>query len=259
MNIQNSGIMIEAVGLEKSFGDNNVLRGVNFSVRRNEIIAVIGSSGSGKSTLLRCLIDLERVEKGSIIIENEHIVRDGVYTHQKDIARIISKMGMVFQSFNLFPHLSVRANLELPLIIANKNLPSNAVPREEICARAEELLKKVGLSDKPDAMPGTLSGGQKQRVAIARALMKKPDIMLFDEPTSSLDPELTVEVLQTMKALAEEKMTMVVVTHEMSFARDVADRIIFMNNGIILEEGTPDEIFCHPKFDRTREFLASVK
>ncbi len=244
--------LIKVNQLKKSFGKLEVLKNISFEVEKGDVIAVIGSSGSGKSTMLRCLINLETVNGGDIIIEDKPLVKDGKYPGSREIKEITSKMGMVFQQYNLFPHMSVRKNLELPVKLVKKAEPS------AVSARCNELLEKVGLSDKAEVYPAKLSGGQKQRVAIARALMLSPDIMLFDEPTSALDPELTGEVLNVMRQLAEEHMTMVVVTHEMAFAREVANKVIFMDNGEILEEGSPEEIFTHPKNQRTVEFLKSV-
>lgn len=244
--------MIRVSGLNKRFGDNHVLKDINFEVEQGDVIAIIGSSGSGKSTLLRCLIDLEKADGGTIMIEDKALVKDGVQAPPTEVRKIISRMGVVFQHFNLFPHLSVRKNLQLAPRIVNKE------NKAEIEAHTEKLLSEVGLESRIDAMPSTLSGGEKQRVAIARALMMNPDIMLFDEPTSALDPELTGEVLKVMSDLAKAKMTMIVVTHEMGFARSAANKILFMNDGIILEAGTPDDIFNHPKNQRTREFLASI-
>lgn len=247
-----SKTMIRVTSLDKRFGDNHVLRNINFEVEQGDVVAIIGSSGSGKSTLLRCLIDLEQADGGTIMIEDRALVKDGVQAPPAEVKKIISRMGVVFQHFNLFPHLSVKKNLQLaPRIVAKED-------KGQIEADTKKLLAEVGLSDRIDAMPSTLSGGEKQRVAIARALMMNPDIMLFDEPTSALDPELTGEVLKVMGDLAKAKMTMIVVTHEMGFARSVANKILFMNDGIILEEGTPDDIFNHPKNERTREFLASI-
>ncbi|WP_295362779.1 amino acid ABC transporter ATP-binding protein [uncultured Pseudoramibacter sp.] len=247
-----SKTMIRVTSLDKRFGDNHVLKNINFEVEQGDVVAIIGSSGSGKSTLLRCLIDLEQADGGTIMIEDKALVKDGVQAPPAEIKSIISRMGVVFQHFNLFPHLSVRKNLQLaPRIVAKAD-------KGTIEANTKKLLDEVGLSDRIDAMPSTLSGGEKQRVAIARALMMNPDIMLFDEPTSALDPELTGEVLKVMGDLAKAKMTMIVVTHEMGFARSAANKILFMDDGIILEEGTPDEIFNHPKHQRTEEFLASI-
>ncbi len=244
--------IIQVQNLEKSFGDLKVLKDVSFSVNKGDVIAVIGSSGSGKSTMLRCLIDLEKVSGGSVLIDGEYLVRDGVYAPAKEVKKLTSRMGLVFQSFNLFPHLTVKDNLMLAPKIVQKQ------PLQEISEKCEYYLSKVGLSDKADVLPSNLSGGQKQRVAIARALMLNPEIILFDEPTSALDPELTGEVLATIKQLADEKMTMVVVTHEMGFAREVANKVLFMHDGEILESGTPEQIFVTPEFDRTREFLNSI-
>lgn len=241
--------IIEVNNLKKSFGDLNVLNNVSFEVNKNEVIAIIGPSGSGKSTMLRSLVYLEQVNGGTIRVQDEYLVQDGVYSGSKQVKQITSRMGMVFQHFNLFPHLTVQRNLELAPKYVKKESD------EAVRKKSEDLLQKVGLTDKANALPGNLSGGQKQRVAIARALMMNPDILLFDEPTSALDPELTGEVLQVIKQIAEEHMTMVIVTHEMGFARDVADRVIFMDNGEVIESGTPDQIFNNPKVERTRAFL----
>lgn len=240
--------MIEAKNLTKKFGDLVVFENMNVTVKKAEVLVIIGPSGSGKSTFLRCLNHLEEVENGSITIENE--VMD--YKDKKKMRSIIMKMGMVFQGFNLFPHKTVLENVMLaPVIVKNED-------KSVVEERARLLLKKVGLADKVDYYPAKLSGGQKQRVAIARALAMNPDIMLFDEPTSALDPELVGEVLNVMKDLANEGMTMVVVTHEMGFAREVADRVIFMDGGRIVEEGTPDIFFSNPTEDRTKSFLEKV-
>lgn len=241
--------IIEVTNLKKSFGDLDVLKKVSFEVHKNEVVAIIGPSGSGKSTMLRSLIHLEEVTGGTIRVQDEYLVHDGVYADSKQVKSITSRMGMVFQHFNLFPHLTVQRNLEL----APKYVKKESA--EVLRQKSEALLKKVGLADKADVLPGKLSGGQKQRVAIARALMMSPDILLFDEPTSALDPELTGEVLQVIKQIAEEHMTMLIVTHEMGFARDVADRVIFMDNGEVMESGTPEQIFNQPKMERTRAFL----
>ncbi|MDT0121167.1 amino acid ABC transporter ATP-binding protein [Paenibacillus sp. RRE4] len=243
---------IEVNQLKKSFGTLDVLKQVSFNVEPGEVIAVIGPSGSGKSTMLRSLIHLEDVTGGTIRIQNQSLVDDGRYAGVAEIRKITDRMGMVFQHFNLFPHLTVQANLEL----APKTLKKEST--KVIRSRSAELLAKVGLSDKADAYPSNLSGGQKQRVAIARALMMQPDILLFDEPTSALDPELTGEVLRVIKQLAQENMTMMIVTHEMSFARDVADRVFFMDNGEIAEQGPPDQLFGAPKLARTQTFLKRV-
>ncbi|MEW9668535.1 amino acid ABC transporter ATP-binding protein [Ammoniphilus sp. 3BR4] len=244
--------MIQVSNLKKSFGNLDVLKNVTFEVNKSQVVAVIGPSGSGKSTMLRSLVQLEQIDGGSICVEDQYLVKDGIYSNSQDLKRITSKMGMVFQHFNLFPHLTVKENLELaPKIVKGETV-------EEISKKSKELLAKVGLSDKADVYPAKLSGGQKQRVAIARALMMNPDIMLFDEPTSALDPELTGEVLQVIKQLAEEQMTMIVVTHEMGFAKEVADLILFMDKGEITEAGTPEQLFTNPKSDRTKGFLNNV-
>lgn len=241
--------IIEVSHLKKSFGSLNVLKDVSFTVEEGDVIAILGSSGSGKSTLLRCLIDLEKIDDGTITVDGEIFVKNGVYMPNKIVKEATMKMGMVFQHFNLFPHMTVIKNLEKPAKTVKK-LDSRAVKEQ-----SHALLNKVGLLDKAEIYPDQLSGGQKQRVAIVRALMMNPEIMLFDEPTSSLDPEITKEVLHTMKQLAEEKMTMLIVTHEIGFAKEVASKILFMSNGKILESGTPDEIFNNPKHERTKLFL----
>ncbi len=241
--------IIEVSHLKKSFGSLNVLKDVSFTVEEGDVIAILGSSGSGKSTLLRCLIDLEKIDDGTITVDGEIFVKNGVYMPNKIVKEATMKMGMVFQHFNLFPHMTVIKNLEKPAKIVKK-LDSRAVKEQ-----SHALLNKVGLLDKAEIYPDQLSGGQNQRVAIVRALMMNPEIMLFDEPTSSLDPEITKEVLHTMKQLAEEKMTMLIVTHEIGFAKEVASKILFMSNGKILESGTPDEIFNNPKHERTKLFL----
>jgi polar amino acid transport system ATP-binding protein len=243
--------------VHKHFGPVEVLKGVSLEVGKGEVIAIIGPSGSGKSTFLRCLIHLETVHRGNIAIEGEALVSTDAsgycrYAPDADIRRICGKMGMVFQHFNLFPHLTVLQNIiEAPMTV-------KGMRREVIVPTAETLLKKVGLFDKRDSYPSRLSGGQKQRVAIARALAMEPDIMLFDEPTSALDPELTGEVLRTMRGLADEHMTMVVVTHEMGFAREVASRAIFMDEGNIVESRPARELFAAPEHPRTRAFLENM-
>ena len=249
--------MVRAIDVHKHFGQLEVLKGVSLDVGKGEVIAVIGPSGSGKSTFLRCLIHLETVHRGTIAIEGEALVSTDAsghcrYAPDADIRRICGKMGMVFQHFNLFPHLTVLQNIiEAPMTV-------KGMRREVIVPTAETLLKKVGLFDKRDSYPSRLSGGQKQRVAIARALAMEPDIMLFDEPTSALDPELTGEVLRTMRGLADEHMTMVVVTHEMGFAREVASRAIFMDEGNIVESRPARELFAAPEHPRTRAFLENM-
>lgn len=239
--------MIKIKQLNKSFGDLHVLKDIDMTVFESDVVCLIGSSGSGKSTLLRCLNFLERKDNGQIIIEGKE-----VNPRTDNLNKIREKVGMVFQNFNLFPHKTVLENIiEAPIRV-------KGVDKEAAISKAKQLLDKVGLEDKADVYPSKLSGGQKQRVAIARALAMEPDIMLFDEPTSALDPELVGEVLTTMKDLAEEGMTMVVVTHEMGFAKEVADRIVYMHEGRIIEHGTPDQFFNHPKEERTREFLKST-
>ncbi|MGZ0052259.1 amino acid ABC transporter ATP-binding protein [Brevibacillus gelatini] len=241
--------IIQVSNLKKSFGELEVLKDVSFEINKNDVVAVIGPSGSGKSTMLRSLVYLEQVNGGSIRVADDYLVKDGVYSSSQQIKQITAKMGMVFQHFNLFPHLTVRENLEIAPQVVKREAEN------VIRARSAELLEKVGLADKANVYPAKLSGGQKQRVAIARALMMKPDILLFDEPTSALDPELTGEVLQVIKQLASEHMTMMVVTHEMGFAREVANRIMFMDNGEFVEAGTPEELFTNAKYERTRAFL----
>ena len=244
--------MVKMENVQKNFGDLQVLKDISLELKQGEVVAIIGPSGSGKSTLLRCLNRLETVDGGSIAIEDEYLVKNGKYVDDPTARSICGKMGMVFQQFNLFPHMTVLENLlEAPLIVKK-------MKREEILPVAEELLAKVGLAEKKDVYPTRLSGGQQQRVAIARALAMNPDIMLFDEPTSSLDPELTGEVLKTMRNLAEENMTMIVVTHEMGFAREVATKVIFMADGIVQEQGTPEELFGNPKNERLKAFLKSI-
>ena len=250
-------VMISAQGIHKAFGGNEVLRGVSLELKRGEVVAVIGPSGSGKSTFLRCLNHLETIDRGIISIEGEVLAHSegearAQYVSDAEIRKIGRKMGMVFQSFNLFPHLTVLENIiEAPVIV-------KGMKREDIIPKAEALLAKVGLAAKRDAYPNHLSGGQKQRVAIARALAMEPDILLFDEPTSALDPELTGEVLRTMRELAEEHMTMLVVTHEMGFAREVANRVIFMDGGYIVEQGPSEAFFAAPQHERTKAFLQNM-
>ena len=247
---------IEMNHIRKQFGNLEVLKDVTLHMERGEVISIIGPSGSGKSTFLRCLCQLETINRGEIIVDGQYMVKTpegsqrAVYEPASQVRAICRRMGMVFQHFNLFPHMTVLDNiLEAPRIV--KGMKTN-----EILPVAESLLKRVGLWSKKDAYPSQLSGGQKQRVAIARALAMQPDIMLFDEPTSALDPELTGEVLRTIKQLADEDMTMIIVTHEMAFAKEVSDRVVFMDQGVILEQGTPQEVFGSPKEARTREFLS---
>ncbi|MFU2362077.1 MAG: amino acid ABC transporter ATP-binding protein [Phascolarctobacterium sp.] len=247
---------IKATNIWKKFNNLEVLKGIDLEVNEGEVVAVIGPSGGGKSTLLRCLNKLETIDKGSITIDGEELCRETSggteYVKNNDVRRIACKMGMVFQQFNLFPHMTVLENLiEAPVNVQKRD-------KTEVIKEAEVLLAKVGLSEKRDVYPRKLSGGQQQRVAIARALAMKPAIMLFDEPTSSLDPELTGEVLRTMRELADEKMTMVVVTHEMGFAREVATKVVFMADGHVQEQGRPEEIFVNPKNERLKSFLKVI-
>ena len=247
---------IKATNIWKKFNNLEVLKGIDLEVNEGEVVAVIGPSGGGKSTLLRCLNKLETIDKGSITIDGEELCRETSggteYVKNNDVRRIACKMGMVFQQFNHFPHMTVLENLiEAPVNVQKRD-------KAEVIKEAEILLAKVGLSDKRDVYPRKLSGGQQQRVAIARALAMKPAIMLFDEPTSSLDPELTGEVLRTMRELADEKMTMVVVTHEMGFAREVATKVVFMADGHVQEQGSPEEIFVNPKNERLKSFLKVI-
>ena len=244
---------IKAQNIWKKFNKLEVLKGIDLEVNEGEVVAVIGPSGGGKSTLLRCLNKLETIDKGRVIIDGEALCKETAggteYVSKDEVRRIACKMGMVFQQFNLFPHMTVLENLiEAPVNVQKRD-------RATVIKEAEALLAKVGLSDKRDEYPRKLSGGQQQRVAIARALAMKPAIMLFDEPTSSLDPELTGEVLKTMRELAEEKMTMVVVTHEMGFAKEVATKVVFMADGRVQAQGTPAEIFDNPTNDRLKSFL----
>ncbi|MEH7415744.1 amino acid ABC transporter ATP-binding protein [Neobacillus drentensis] len=240
---------IEVNGLRKSFGNQEILTGIDLKINDGEVVCIIGPSGSGKSTLLRCLNLLEGPSDGTISFNGDVIFPSSGSLNLREVR---SKVGMVFQQFNLWPHKTVLNNvIEAPLLVRKRN-------KAEAIEKAESLLRKVGLMEKRDVYPSSLSGGQQQRVAIARALAMDPKIMLFDEPTSALDPELVGEVLKVMKDLAAEGMTMVVVTHEMNFARDVADRIIFMDQGVVVEEGPPSEIFSQPKSERLRQFLTSV-
>ncbi|MGY0692002.1 amino acid ABC transporter ATP-binding protein [Virgibacillus sp. FSP13] len=239
--------MIEVNDLHKKFGDLEVLKGINCQIELKEVVCVIGPSGSGKSTFLRCLNMLEEITSGDVVVDGEHLTDP-----RTDINEIRTEVGMVFQQFNLFPHRSVIENIMLAPQKVRK------ISNMEAKDRAQGLLEKVGLSDKADMYPNQLSGGQQQRVAIARALAMEPKVMLFDEPTSALDPELVGEVLEVMKQLANEGMTMVVVTHEMGFAREVGDRVLFMDEGVIVEEGNPEQIFTNPKSDRTKGFLNKI-
>ena len=239
--------MIEVVNLEKSFGENKVLKGITETIATGEIVSVIGPSGSGKSTFLRCLNLLEMPTGGKIIVDDEEITAKNT-----DINKMREKIGMVFQRFNLFPHKTVLENITLAPVHVKKVL------LEEAKKRAMELLGQVGLANKAESYPQELSGGQQQRVAIARALAMDPEIMLFDEPTSALDPEMVGEVLNVIRSLTKTGMTMVIVTHEMGFAREVSDRVFFIDEGIVMEKGTPDDIFNNAKVDRTKNFLAKI-
>ena len=237
--------MIEVKGLKKSFGDLEVLKGIDQTVEDGEVLVIIGPSGSGKSTMIRCINHLEEPNAGEIYIDGELIT-------SKNLDKIRTKMGMVFQQFNLFPHMSVLGNLTCgPINVLG-------IKKEEAEAKAMKLLERVGLAEKANEYPRNLSGGQQQRVAIARALAMDPEVILFDEPTSALDPEMVGEVLDVMKELAAEGMTMVVVTHEMGFAKEVADKVIFMDGGYIVEQGTPDEVIGNPQQPRTKDFLSKV-
>ncbi len=239
--------MIDVKNLHKSFGDLKVLMGINTQINRGECVCVIGPSGSGKSTFLRCLNLLEKPNEGKIFIEGKDILNTAC-----NVDRLRMDVGMVFQHFNLFPHMTILENLTLAPV------KLKLMTEDEAKAKAMELLTRVGVADKADSYSGKLSGGQKQRVAIARALTLSPKVMLFDEPTSALDPEMVGEVLEVMKQLAKEGMTMIVVTHEMGFAREVSDRVLFMDGGFIAEEGKPEELFDHPQNDRTKSFLSKV-
>lgn len=244
--------LLEASGIGKNFGETHVLKDISLDLEQGEALAIIGSSGSGKTTLLRCLNFLERPDTGVIKVNGETMwdAADPATQKESEIRKKRLHFGLVFQNFNLFPHYSVLKNITEPPILIGKR------PKDEVYAEARELLRKMGLADKEDAYPYQLSGGQQQRVSIARALAMKPKILFFDEPTSALDPELTGEILQVIKELAAEHMTMVIVTHEMSFARDVSDHIIFMDSGVIVEEGEPKELINNPKQERTKAFLS---
>lgn len=240
--------MIDVKNLNKVFGDNHVLKNINETINQGEKVVIVGPSGSGKSTFLRCLNLMEKPTSGEIYFEGEEIT----HAKEKDVNKIRQRMGMVFQHFNLFPHLTIKGNITLAPV------KLGLMTKEEANKKAEELLEKVGLSEKSDQYPAQLSGGQKQRIAIARSLAMNPDVILFDEPTSALDPEMVGEVLNLMKELADDGMTMVVVTHEMGFAREVGSRVMFMADGEILEQNTPDEFFSNPQNPRLREFLSKV-
>ncbi|AZZ38457.1 amino acid ABC transporter ATP-binding protein [Acidipropionibacterium jensenii] len=239
--------VVQAVDLHKSFGSNEVLKGISSTIQKGQVVSVIGPSGSGKSTFLRCLNLLEEVTSGKVLIEGHDLTDPGT-----DINEVRQKIGMVFQHFNLFPHMTVTENI----IMAPVQL--KRMTKAEALDRAADLLGQVHLEDKADARPAQLSGGQKQRVAIARALAMRPDVMLFDEPTSALDPEMVGEVLDVMRKLASEGMTMIVVTHEMGFAREVSSHLMFMADGVVVEEGDPRQILAHPQEERTQDFLSKV-
>lgn len=247
---------IEMKDIVKVYGKLTILHKVNMSLEKGEVISIIGPSGAGKSTLLRCLNHLETIQGGSILVDGDYLAEEKngevIYANEVKSKEILGKMGMVFQSFNLFPHMTVLDNIMAAPIYVK------GMKKEEVLPIAENLLDKVGLLNKKNMYPGSLSGGQKQRVAIARALAMNPEIMLFDEPTSALDPELTGEVLKTIQQLADENMTMVIVTHEMAFAKSVSDRILFMVDGKVEEEGTSEQVFEHPKSERTKAFLRSI-
>lgn len=239
--------IIRIQDMHKSFGDNEVLKGITTAIQKGDVVAVIGPSGCGKSTFLRSINLLEQPTSGKVMLDDTDITQKGV-----DINQVRQRIGMVFQQFNLFPNMSIRRNIMLAPVELGK------MSNEEAVQKADQLLERIGLQDKADAYPDSLSGGQKQRVAIARALAMNPEVMLFDEPTSALDPEMVGEVLQLMKQVAAEGMTMIVVTHEMGFAREVANRVMFFCEGVIAEEGTPEEIFTHPKSPRLQDFLGKV-
>lgn len=249
--------LLEVSNISKSFGDLQVLSDISMSVSEGEVVAIIGPSGSGKSTFLRCMTLLETMDAGTLSYDEEYVAKDidgqAVYATKNEIQKIKSKFGLVFQNFNLFPHYTVLRNIiEAPVSVQKRN-------KAEVTAEAKELLKLVGLEDKADAYPFQLSGGQQQRVAIARALAMNPRILFFDEPTSALDPEITAEILKLIRQLAEKKMTMVIVTHEIGFAKNVADRVVFMDGGVIVEQGKPEDVIDNPKNERTRAFLQKLE
>ena len=244
--------VLKISNLKKSFDGKPVLKDISLTVNKGEVVSVIGPSGSGKSTLLRCATLLETADAGTIGYEDKYVCKDGIYSGKKELLKIKSMFGLVFQNFNLFPHYSVLKNItDAPICVQKRN-------KTEVMQEAHALLKKMDLTDKGNAYPYQLSGGQQQRVSIARALAMKPEILFFDEPTSALDPELTGEILKVIKELAAEKMTMVIVTHEMEFARNVSDKIVFMADGVIVEEGRPDDIILNPQHDRTKAFLSKM-
>jgi polar amino acid transport system ATP-binding protein len=244
--------IIRVERISKSFGKNEVLKNISFTVNQGEVVAIIGPSGSGKSTLLRCITHLELVEAGSITLTGKSMVKNGVYLHAEQLREICLKVGLVFQNFNLFPHFSVMRNITEAQIHVLKRKKAEAEDR------AVKLLEKMGLRDKANAYPCELSGGQQQRVSIARALALDPEVLFFDEPTSALDPELTGDILKVIRALASEKMTMVIVTHEIPFAREVADRVLFMDSGAFVEEGSAVNVIDNPQMERTKAFLSRL-
>ena len=244
--------VIKVQSLSKSFGTLEVLKNISFTVNQGEVVAIIGPSGSGKSTLLRCITHLETVNSGSITLTGRDMVKDGVYAHADELHEICLNIGLVFQNFNLFPHFSAERNItEAQVRVLHRT-------KEDAGKRAQALLEKMGLSDKADSYPFELSGGQQQRVSIARALALDPQVLFFDEPTSALDPELTGDILKVIRNLASEKMTMVIVTHEIPFAREVADRVLFMDGGTFIEEGAAAELIDNPRLERTKSFLARL-
>ena len=242
-------IIVDVKNLEKNYSSLEVIKGISFSVHKGQVLGIIGPSGSGKSTILRCITQLEEVTNGTITICGRHLVTNGVYSSKDELRKIALDVGLVFQNFNLFPHYSVLENIVKPQVAVLKK------SKQEAVETARELLAKMNLSSKENSYPCELSGGQQQRVSIARSLALKPKVLFFDEPTSALDPELTGEILEVIKALAQEKMTMVVVTHEMSFARDLCNYVIFMDAGVIVEQGKPDDVIENPKQERTKIFL----
>jgi polar amino acid transport system ATP-binding protein len=247
---KSSESIIEVVNLKKNFGTVPVIKDISFAVKKGEVLGIIGPSGSGKSTMLRCITQLDKVSSGSISVCGRQMVKDGVYAPKKELHKIVLSLGMVFQNFNLFPHFSVMQN------ITDAQIHVLGISKEQAQATAEKLLKDMGLYGRENSYPCELSGGQQQRVSIARSLALKPEVLLFDEPTSALDPELTGEILAVIRALAAEKMTMIVVTHEMAFARDTSDHVIFMDGGVIVEEGDPRGVISNPQQKRTQAFLS---
>ncbi|GAB1484685.1 amino acid ABC transporter ATP-binding protein [Treponema sp.] len=245
--------IVQVKNLCKRYGSIEAVKNISFSVRQGEVLAIIGPSGSGKSTLLRTITHLEEASGGSIEVDGQQMLQDGVYADKSILRSVLLKLGLVFQNFNLFPHFSVLRNLTEAQVQVLKRDKGEAI------RRAKELLERMGLSDKETAYPGELSGGQQQRIAIARALALDPAVLFFDEPTSALDPELTAEILRVIRSLAAEKMTMVIVTHEMAFAREVADRVVFMDAGLVVEEGPAAELIDNPKNERTKAFLQKLK